>query len=230
MTAKKSVFDKIYQHNEWQDAESKSGSGSNLVQTAVIRRKIPEIVKQYGIKTMLDAPCGDFYWMKEIREDLGGSLDHYYGGDIVMELTRENGQRYGDDKFSFLQLDIINDPLPRVDLVFCRDCLVHLSYPKILRALRQFKKSGSMYLLTTTFTDRPSNKDIVTGDWRPLNLSAFPFCFQPPIVLINEGCTENDGNYQDKCLGLWRLEDLNISKIMARLLIFRVWNRIRRVR
>ena len=35
-----------------------------------------------------------------------------------------------------------------------------------------------------------------------------PFNFPPPLRLVNENCTEGDGAYGDKCLGLWRLADL----------------------
>jgi hypothetical protein len=31
------------------------------------------------------------------------------------------------------------------------------------------------------------------------------------VALINEGCTEERGNYRDKCLGLWILADIHIS-------------------
>jgi hypothetical protein len=63
-------------------------------------------------------------------------------------------------------------------------------------------------LLTTTFTSTRANHDIVTGDWRPIMLQQAPYGFPEPVALINEGCTEFDGRYPDKSLGLWRLADL----------------------
>jgi hypothetical protein len=59
--------------------------------------------------------------------------------------------------------------------------------------------------LTTTFPGCASNEDIVTGDWRPLNLQLAPFNLPAPDLLINEQCTEGGNLFADKSLGLWRL-------------------------
>ena len=50
--------------------------------------------------------------------------------------------------------------------------------------------------------------DITTGEWRTLNLSLKPFSFPPPLALIDEQCSEGEGEFRDKCLGLWRIKDL----------------------
>jgi hypothetical protein len=106
---------------------------------------------------------------------------------------------------------VAKDSLPAVDMVFCRDLLVHLSYADAFAALRNLRASGSTYLFTTTFTRRSRNFDIpTTGEWRPLNLQLAPFGFSEPLTLINEKCTEGDGSWSDKGLGLWRISDLNI--------------------
>ena len=77
-----------------------------------------------------------------------------------------------------------------------------------LAALKNIKRSGSRYLLTTTFTERDSNMDIQTGQWRPLNMLKPPFSFPSPIMIINEKCTEGDGSWGDKSLGLWKISDI----------------------
>ena len=50
--------------------------------------------------------------------------------------------------------------------------------------------------------------DIVTGDWRPLNLQDKPFNFPSPILIINENCTEDGGEYSDKSMALWDISKL----------------------
>jgi hypothetical protein len=223
------VFESIYEQNLWGDPESKSGTGSNLVQTAIIRKEIPNIVKQFGIKSMLDAPCGDYYWMKEIKEQLIKYGVKYTGADIVPAIVKDNNARYSNALTIFIQLDIINNVPPKVDLIFSRDCLVHLSYQDIYDALRQFKKSGSVYLLTTTFTGNRLNKNIHTGDWRPLNLLAPPFSFPKSLLVINENCTEDNGIYADKSIGLWKLKTISLWPLKYYLLKARlhsVWKKI----
>jgi hypothetical protein len=77
--------------------------------------------------------------------------------------------------------------------------------------LLNLKQSKITYLLTTTFSDRIENKDIVTGDWRTLNLEIAPFNFPKPSQLFNEHCTEAQGAFADKCLGLWKVENVNLE-------------------
>ncbi len=199
------VFTEIYRRNRWRGRDSVSGTGSDLEQTAHLLRQLPTLLRDFRIQTLLDIPCGDFHWMRRLQ--LGDIV--YTGADIVGEMIDENNARYASEGVSFRVLNLLEDPLPRVDLVFCRDCLVHFSHADVRRALRTLIESRSAYLLTTTFPSRRENRDIVTGEWRPLNLEAAPFHLPPPLRLIEEHCTEKDGAYQDKALGLWRLEDVS---------------------
>ena len=83
---------------------------------------------------------------------------------------------------TFLNVDVTSDDLPEADVVLCRDCLVHLSSTDIFAALRNFRRSGSTYLLTTTYPGLLShNRNIVTGMWRPVDLQLPPFGFPAPF-------------------------------------------------
>jgi len=115
----------------------------------------------------------------------------------------------------FRKLDLIRDRLPKVDLILCRDCLVHLCFADIVRALDNICDSRSGFLLTTTFTERRENHDIATGQWRFLNLEAAPFTLPRPLKVINEGCTEGEGVWGDKSLGLWRIADIREGAAIA---------------
>jgi glycosyltransferase involved in cell wall biosynthesis len=196
------VFSSIYKTNYWR-GESRSGEGSDLIQTQQIREIFPSLLKSLGAKSMLDIPCGDYYWMQHVDLPVA-----YTGADIVQEVVNINNRKYSDSQHKFLHLDVCNDKLPQVDLIFARDLLVHLSYNDIRRAIKNMKESGATWLLTTTFTGRDSNIDIKTGDWRTLNLQLAPFNFPEPEKIINEGCTQFNGDYSDKSLGLWKIQDL----------------------
>jgi SAM-dependent methyltransferase len=197
----RAIFTRVYRQNKWGDRESRSGSGSNLRQTETLRRELPALLRQLGVRSMLDIPCGDFAWMREV--DLTGV--RYIGADIVRELVAANQARYGDARRSFHCLDITRDTLPQVDLVFCRDGLVHLPNKDILRALANIRKSGARYLATTVFTELEQNSDIYyVGEWRRLNFQLQPFNFPLPLhVLI-----ENSPVRADKAMAVWRLSDL----------------------
>ena len=158
-----------------------------------------------NIMSILDLPCGDFNWMQKV--DL--SKIDYVGADIVEELINKNIRQYKEKaNLKFKVINLITDPLPKTDIIIIRDCLVHLSYEDIYSAIKNIKSSGAKYLLTTTFTNYNMNHDIVTGDWRPLNLQKKPFNFSSPILVINENCTEDNGKYKDKSMALWDISKL----------------------
>lgn len=198
------IFTEILRTNSWQGKSSVSGSGSDPDQTQHIEVELPKLFRRLSISTLLDVPCGDFNWMR--RVDL--SEMKYLGADIVKELISVNQARYQSESISFTSINMITDRLPRVDLILCRDGLVHLSFDDIRRALNNVCNSGSTYLLTTTFPAIKSNEDIETGGWRPLNLQIAPFNLPTPHAIIVEGCTENDGIFRDKSLALWKVNEI----------------------
>jgi len=200
------VFTEIYRTNAWHGESSVSGMGSGLNQTATIRRQLPQILRDFNVHSMLDAACGDYFWLKEAELP----LDRYVGIDIVKPLIAHNRQTYGGERRDFLCLNLVTNPLPQVDLILCRDCLVHLPLNDALAAIGNFKRSQSTFLLTTTFTETLRNKDKNRGRWRPLNLEIPPFDFPPPSKIINEQCTCMGGQYPYKCLGLWRLDAISV--------------------
>ncbi|RFO98808.1 hypothetical protein DIC66_02735 [Rhodoferax lacus] len=197
-------FSAIYQDNGFVGTESLSGAGSTRFQTRVIRHKLPLLLHKLGINSMVDIPCGDFHWMREV--DLAHI--HYTGADVVDAMVRSNQLRFGGPMRSFQCVNLISGPLPAADLVFCRDCLVHLPYEDALAALETIRQSKCQWLLTTTFTRSTPNTDLDAAGWRALNLTLPPFNLPQPTVLISEKCTEAGGMAGDKSLGLWRIADL----------------------
>lgn len=156
---------------------------------------------------MLDIPCGDFNWMRNVN--LNGI--NYVGADIVADLVVANQKSNNSELISFELLNLVEDALPKVDLILSRDCLVHFSYDDIRKALANIISSGSKYLLTTSFVDRERNYNIATGEWRPINLNIAPFNFPESEMVLNENCTQDDGAFPDKSLMLWKIEDLSLT-------------------
>ncbi|MDP9279920.1 MAG: class I SAM-dependent methyltransferase, partial [Gemmatimonadota bacterium] len=140
-------FARIYKTNLWFDAESRSGTGSSLDETAQLRAFLPPLLRRLNTGSLLDLPCGDFNWMSHV--DLSGI--EYIGGDIVEPLIEANHARFESPARRFLKVDVISGPLPEADVILCRDCLVHFSFANIVAAFRTIKASGAEYLLTTTF-------------------------------------------------------------------------------
>ena len=204
----KETFEKIYDSNYWKSNESKSGPGSQMDSTENIRKELPKIWEKYNIKSVLDAPCGDYNWMKNVKKD--GIT--YVGVDIVPKIIEENNKKYKNDNTQFRELNIIKDKLPKSDMIICRDCLQHLSYEDAKKAVKSFKDSGSIYLLVTNYPWTLENWDIKEGDFRPLNLCEKPFNFPECIEKIKE--SNEPGNLRDKYLYLYKLQDIDIDKIL----------------
>lgn len=192
------TFTGIYKNKGWGKGESVSGPGSTIAHTKQLRSGLAGLMLRYGVKRFLDAPCGDCNWICGI--DFKGMGVKYMGMDIVGDLMPTAKQRIPSGVFNVG--DITQDPLPEADIIMVRDCLVHFSYDMVDAAIRNIKASGIKYLLSTTFPGR-ENKDIVTGDWRPLDLEAWPFSMPKPIEYIKDHYP--DKQFSDKCLALWEL-------------------------
>ena len=198
-------FERIVRTNLWGAATSVSGLGSEVAATAAIRDALPGLLRRLQVRSLLDAPCGDATWILDCVQGLD-----YIGVDIVPRLIAANSDRAARSEIAarFVLADVTSDTLPSADAILCRDCLVHLSFENIRRAVGRFRASGAKWLLTTTFPEWDVNSDCEDGDWRALNLQRPPFDWPPPLELINERCDEGDGGWRDKSLGLWRLADL----------------------
>ena len=153
---------------------------------------------------MLDVPCGDFNWMKNV--DL--SKISYHGGDIVEPLIKSNIKKYESKNVKFSVIDLVNDNLPTVDLIMVRDCLVHLPTSDVFKALKNIKNSKSKYFLTTNFlwNHQEVNKEIKVGEWRRINLQKTPYNFEYPHRIIIEGNIQS--NDRDKTMSLWYVKDI----------------------
>jgi len=202
------VFTRIYAENAWRgrgSGESKSGPGSSLTYTESMRAELPEIFEKYDIRSIIDAGCGDFTWMKEVP--LKG-ID-YTGLDVVDSVIEANQAKYGEAGKRFEKADLTADTLPKADLVIARDVLFHLPLNLGMAAVKNFQKSGSKYLLSTTHRDNPVNKDVATGGFRLINLEEDPFSLPPALEYIPDRGEE--GHYPEghpqhhRNLGLWAL-------------------------
>jgi hypothetical protein len=198
-------FQRIHDSNLWGAAESTSGLGSEMGATAVLRTELPRLLAKLRITSLLDAPCGDAGWIGAANLGAG-----YVGIDIVPALIGRLRTRAaaGEIAGDYRLADVTRDSLPRCEAILCRDCLVHLSFANIERAVANFRRSGAAWLIATTFPDWQTNLDCEDGDWRALNFERAPFSWGAPVELLNEHCTEAGGGWRDKSLGVWRLTDL----------------------
>jgi hypothetical protein len=141
------------------------GNGSTLEATANIRRWLPDLVKRYGIESVVDAGAGDMAWLPYMKWDVA-----YQPFDLI--------PRHPD----VAQIDITTELLPRADAILCRMVLNHLQ-ERLDQTVDLLKAGGSRYLIATQF-DAGTNR---TRQFQRLDLRPY---FGEPLESVQDGREE----------------------------------------
>lgn len=183
--SKKEVFTNIYRNNLWGSAESFSGSGSEIKNTAQIRKDLEYLIDILDVKSILDIPCGDMNWMRKINlENV-----NYEGWDIVEEIIEKNKKSFSSSRMNFYCKDVLQNSIGKFDLIICKDLLIHFPLDAIWNFLEKICASKSKYFFTTKIV---SNQLINQGaeDFGLYNYIDFekpPFNFPRPLFSSPEG-------------------------------------------
>lgn len=199
MSLARSIFSTIYRDNLWNGIESRSGPGSGPAATAPVAAAIVALVDELGMRSVLDAACGDGYWMPD--------LPGYTGIDIAPEAIRLAQERHPGRRYLVGSLATVR--LPPVDLVIFRDAMQHLSLRDGMEALARIVESRPRWLLASTYVNG-SNADITTGDCYSPDLTSHPFSLGQPSRMIFDGYHYHEHDTDEvrdprKFLGLWSL-------------------------
>jgi SAM-dependent methyltransferase len=198
----RAIFDSIYRDNAWNGVESRSGPGSGDAATALLRAEIVNLARELDVRTVVDAACGDGYWMPD--------LPGYTGIDVSAEAIRLAQARHPERRYLVGSLSTVR--IPMADLVIFRDALQHLSLRDGMDALARIIGSGPRFLLASTYIGG-TNEDIETGDAYSPDLMAAPFRLGEPERLIFDGYHYHEHGTDAvrdprKHLGLWRIADV----------------------
>ena len=220
----KDIFSNIYDNYGFGSLESRSGPGSTLDETQKLRESIKKIIKDKNIKSVVDIPCGDFNWMKEIVFN----FDSYIGGDIVKKAIEENNERYSNSRIKFIEFDIVNDEIPNGDLLIVRDIIGHFPIEDGVKILKNILNSKCKYLLSTTWAKKigndwfpcekndvhRENEGVDYGRFYPVNLMSNPFNLPNAEIYLEEDVmVDNFENGNRKTLALWDLDKIRNKTI-----------------
>jgi hypothetical protein len=193
------IFNRIYESNFWSSPESRSGVGSEGTFAAQYRRKLKALLDKRRLTRMFDAPCGDLNWISALANQ--PDFD-YQGGDISPSLIIALQSRFPD--INVQRFDICADPFPAAEVWHCRDCLFHLSFDDIHKALANFAVSEIPFALITTHKARiHKNLDVETGGFRYLDLERAPVGLPEADTYIKDFRLGSDF---PRYVGLWRRE------------------------
>jgi ubiquinone/menaquinone biosynthesis C-methylase UbiE len=171
------IFDDIYKNDIWNmgQTESKSGLGSSNEYTINIRNKLFSFIKEKSINKILDTSCGDWNWMKTIKN----ILPDYLGLDIVKDIVNKNNELYSNDNIKFIHSDFLSyiktQQDKSFDLILCRHTLEHLPTEYNIEFLKECKRVCK-YLFVTGYNDlNNNNTQLPNTIYRPINLKLSPY-------------------------------------------------------
>ena len=177
------IFETIYRENYWASDESRSGVGSEFTFASAYRQRLVGLLRQKGIRSVFDAPCGDLNWIAPLIKQTN---IHYLGGDISTSVVQAAQSAHPDIQTQVF--DITRDPFPHAELWHCRDCLFHLPFELIEQALANFARSSIPFALITTHHSRllHQNLNVQPGGFRLLDLEKPPISLPKPLVRIRD--------------------------------------------
>jgi hypothetical protein len=184
---RRTTFSTIYQNRIFGDLPGEqfySGDGSMGVFADNYCRHIELLVREKGIRSIVDLGCGDF----RIGKRLSAMVDTYCGVDIVPDLIAHHRREYGSPQVSFACLDIVEDPLPPADLCLVRQVFQHLNNAEIGAVLAKLG-AYPWVLVTENVNAGPAtvpNVDHVHGPRTRLVEDSGVFLAEPPFSVQPE--------------------------------------------
>ena len=209
-----SYFSTVYDLGYWA-AQHKmpgvpaSGPGSTLDAARNAITTIQQLIREFGIELLIDAPCGDMTWMASV--DLRGV--EYVGIDVVQSVIEKNRQEH--PSLTFMALDVADETSVdqlrslvrgRRTLILCRHLLFHLPVPDGRAVLGHLFQSSASYLLTSTYVRADDfDTSYVLANGHRTNLLKRPYCARDPERLYLDA-------HADQYLGLW---DLRAGEVLG---------------
>ncbi|MDL2307480.1 class I SAM-dependent methyltransferase [Desulfovibrio sp. OttesenSCG-928-C06] len=182
------VFSFIYEHNAW---DFGSGLGSMPQTTLEYRYFLERFISERQISSVVDFGCGDwqssryiFWWGAE-----------YTGYDVVPDVLDANRKHYASDNVRFLTSPQDRRLMRSADLLIAKDVLQHWPDAEISEFLEAVKGKYKYILITNSITPEDElNRDILLGQFRPLDLLRPPFSLDAECVLTwSINCTLPSG-------------------------------------
>ncbi len=173
-------------------AEAASGAPSARP-SPQLQSEVIALLHRFHVRRLVEVECSDFAWMQEIASH----LELYTGVDRDFDVILRDRIEHAGPRRRFLVRDVSRDPVPRADIVLCRNVLDRLADVDLHRAIAAILRSGARYLLATAVGDDAERP----GRLHPTALASIP----APVEAIGDA---TDGSRPTDRLALWDLDDI----------------------
>jgi hypothetical protein len=157
---------------------------SSIIGTEFLRSQLPRLFADHNIQAIFDAGAGDCAWQAVTMLQL---ID-YSAGDGNPNLVAN-----GKNNFPELNIcvhDLVQDPLPEVDLLFIRDVAIHLNNYQKKSMLTNWLSSKIPWILMTQLEYVTKNLDIDINNgnfpFAEINWKLAPWNFPEPVDYVLE--------------------------------------------
>jgi hypothetical protein len=185
------VFADVYARRLWGGGADvyDSGSGSHGAAAAAYTDLIRGLVRDHGVRSVVDLGCGDF----RVASGFVDAVADYHGVDVVADLIAHNTREYGRPGVRFSQLDASVDEPPPAELCLIRQVLQHLSNHQIATILDLCRRYPLVVVTehlpdpafaTEPNRDKPHGPDTRLDSGSYVDIAAPPFAREPVTELL----------------------------------------------
>jgi hypothetical protein len=174
----KARFEKIYADDKWTYG---SGPGSLESINKPYIEFLESFIQNNKVDKIIDIGCGDFQFMR--RVDMGQAS--YLGFDVATSIVKVNQTKFGNDRLKFCEMPDDFSQIPDCDIFILKDIMIHLDNKYCQKLINCIKSKSKYAIFVNNCTNiiEDYNKDINSGDFRPVDVSLAPFNLHSAVVL-----------------------------------------------
>jgi SAM-dependent methyltransferase len=197
-------FEEIYKSNAWGFG---SGHGSLPKYTKSYRAMLEMFIKNNNISSVVDFGCGD--WQFSSLVNWQGTK--YLGYDIVESVIENNKLKYEKENINFRLTPSDLSKAKAADLLIVKDVLQHLSKEDIDNFAKKVLPKYKYALITNCVEPtKDLNANVLTGEFRPLDLRQKPFNIKGSVILDFSGPKQYSKQTR-KFFSAWRKQVLLVE-------------------
>lgn len=123
-----------------EDGWAVSGLGSAVATQRPLLKFLPGFLGKYGIRSMVEASSG--HWASGWQRHVRWPRIEYVGADVLKSIVEANNRllqdnaNFGLASAHFERVNMVTTALPKADLLFSKDTIIHFSFERIKALLR----------------------------------------------------------------------------------------------